>query len=233
LFNAGLGAALNRDGEAELDAAMVDGSGQRCGAVTAVKRIKNPVSLARLIMDRTIHKVLSGEGALRFGREQGLIEYDLVTPASRAEWEQELNKTSQLATVGGTVGCLVIADGKAAAASSTGGQPLKLPGRVGDTGVLGAGIWANRYGAALCTGGGEAFISCLAASRALNLVEQGVNVNDAARQVIEEVTLIGGRGALLLADSNGNLAVINNQPELPLALIIDGQYIEGYIAQQL
>ncbi|MGE5381327.1 MAG: isoaspartyl peptidase/L-asparaginase family protein [Methylocystaceae bacterium] len=234
LFNCGYGAVLNRDGEAELDAAIIDGSDRSCGAVTAVKAVKNPVSLARLVMDKTKHHILAGEGAVRFGRENGFAEFDSVAPANREVWQREQAKQSQLVTQGGdTVGCLAIADGFTAAASSTGGTLLKLPGRVGDTGVFGAGIWANQYGAALCTGVGEAFIRCLAAVNALNLVARGASVDNAAREIIQEVGAVGGQGAIVLADIKGNLAVVNNTPELPLGLIIDGKYIEGYTGQRL
>lgn len=232
-FNSGYGAVLNRDGDAELDAAIVDGATGRCGAVTAIKSVQNPVSLARLVMEKTNHHVIAGEGAVRFGREHGFKEFDSVAPHSRAEWAQELKKVTPTEPQGGdTVGCLAINNGLTAAASSTGGTLLKIPGRVGDTGVFGAGIWANRYGAALCTGIGEAFIRCLAASSALSLLKQGAKVEDAAWEVMQEVTAAGGQGALVLADAQGNLMVLNNSPELPLGLVIDGQYIEGYTAKR-
>lgn len=234
LFNCGLGAVLNRDGEVEMDAAIVDGKGQRCGAITGVKGVKNPVSLARLVMEKTNYNVLTGAGAVRFGRANGFDKFDPVTPASREAWQQETQRSSLNSANGGdTVGCLAIVDGCTAAAASTGGTMLKMPGRVGDIGVLGAGIWANRYGVALCTGIGEAFIRCLAASTALGLVARGASADDAAREVLQEVAAIGGLGALLLADAHGNLAVISNTPELPMALIIDGEYIEGFTAEQL
>jgi beta-aspartyl-peptidase (threonine type) len=152
-FNAGRGAALNSDGEAELDASIMDGSNLACGAVAGVRRCKNPISLARLIMEKTPHVLLIGLGADRFAEQSGLEMVDndyFITERAR----QALRKKQ------GTVGCVALDQrGHLAAATSTGGLTNKRPGRVGDSPLIGAGTYADdRSCAVSCTGVGEEFI---------------------------------------------------------------------------
>lgn len=152
-FNAGRGAALNSDGEAELDAAIMDGATRRCGAVAGVRHCKNPISLARMVMDKTPHVLLVGMGADRYGQESGLEMVDneyFVTERSL----KALRKKQ------GTVGCVALDQaGHLAAATSTGGLTNKRPGRVGDSPIIGAGTFADdRSCAVSCTGVGEEFI---------------------------------------------------------------------------
>jgi beta-aspartyl-peptidase (threonine type) len=152
-FNAGRGAALNSDGEAELDAAIMDGSNLHCGAVADVRRTRNPITLARWVMEKTPHVLLVGPGADRFAQQSGLEmvdpEYFITERARRALRKRQ-----------GTVGCVALdIKGHLAAATSTGGLTNKRPGRVGDSPIIGAGTFADdRSCAVSCTGVGEEFI---------------------------------------------------------------------------
>jgi L-asparaginase / beta-aspartyl-peptidase len=158
-YNAGTGATLTAAGEVELDASIMDGATLRSGAVAVVKDVKNPVTLARRVMERTEHVLLAGPGASAFAREVGIPAHPnalLVTPAQHARWERL--RAAQAAAGGhGTVGAVARdAGGHLAAATSTGGTALKRPGRVGDTPIVGAGTWADDALAAVsCTGHGE------------------------------------------------------------------------------
>src|SRR5687767_11847980 len=150
-FNAGTGSVLNADGEVETDASVMTGD-LKAGAVGALKGIKNPVLLARLVMERTKHVLLVADGALRFAKEQGV---GLVDPASMIT-ERARTKWSRTGTVGAVARD---SQGRLAAATSTGGTTRKLPGRLGDTPLIGCGTFARAgAGAASCTGIGEAII---------------------------------------------------------------------------
>ncbi|HEX6828096.1 MAG TPA: isoaspartyl peptidase/L-asparaginase, partial [Burkholderiales bacterium] len=176
LFNAGTGAALNAAGEAEMDAAVASGTG--FGAVAALAGVRNPVRVARKVMEETDHLLLAGEGARRFARAMGFASHDPVTAERRAEylkWREEgvapegdpplrlrglLERHPELA--GGTVGAVARdRNGSLAAATSTGGLFHKLPGRVGDTPVPGAGTFASSQAAASATGHGETILRVL------------------------------------------------------------------------
>jgi len=239
LFNAGYGSVLNKDGEAEMDAAIIDGATGRCGAVAALQGVRNPVSVARKVMEETPHVCLAGSGALRFARSMGFEPFDPVTEIQRSSWERataarregkklEIDPFTGFEKPGDTVGCVAVRNGRTAAASSTGGTFLKLPGRVGDTPVIGAGIWASPHGAAVCTGRGEAFIEIQAAGWALNLVAQGLAVAEAARAVIRRLNEKKAPGGILLVDRDGNAAAAHNTREFPVLLVVDGRIVEDF-----
>jgi len=240
LFNAGYGSVLNLAGEVEMDAAVFDGSTVRCGAVAAIRDVRNPVRVARLVMEETQHALLAGEGAIRFAREQGLESFEPVTEKQKLAWEKAIlahqrgEQPDICALTGGesgscdTVGCIAVKNGLVAAASSTGGVLLKLPGRVGDTGVIGAGIYAAPQGAVVCTGLGEIFIRRNIAAWTVNLLNQGVNVHDAARAAIHRLTGSGATGGVLVADAEGNAAAVYNSAVFPVAMVVNGQLISGF-----
>ncbi len=152
LFNAGTGSTFNSDGEVEMDAAIMEGDTLRAGGVAAVQRIKNPIKLARRVMEDGRYLLLAGEGALRFARQIGFPECSpeaLIVEAERKRWREKH----------GTVGCVALdAGGKIAVATSTGGIFDKIPGRIGDSLRLGCGTYADDYGGVSCTGHGEAII---------------------------------------------------------------------------
>jgi len=197
-FNAGTGAVLNFDGFCELDASVMESRESRVGAVAALQRVKNPVLVARKVMEETDHVMLAGEGAQRFARIMGFGDHDPVTPARRADWEQkrkDIDKALGLRTrrflkdhpeyAGGTVGAAAVdANGVLAAATSTGGMTLKMVGRVGDSPIAGAGNYASRHVAASATGTGEYVIRMLAARALSDAMERGAGVANALDDVM-------------------------------------------------
>jgi beta-aspartyl-peptidase (threonine type) len=219
-YNAGTGACLTAEGGVELDAAIMDGASLRCGAVAAVADVKNPVSLARLVMERTEHVLLVGPGASAFARSAGVPFHPgalLVTPEQRRRWE-----LARLGPPGaalpppsfkGTVGAVARdREGHLASATSTGGTSLKLPGRVGDTPLVGCGTYADDALAAVsCTGHGERIIQLTLARRCADLVGLGTPPMEAARAAIRELgERVGGEGGLIVVGPRGEVGFAHN-----------------------
>lgn len=222
LFNAGKGATLTERGDVELDASIMDGGGtsgeMRAGAVAGVKTVKNPVSLARKVMDRTPHVLLIGDGAEEFATVLGIerVPNDYFkTERRRHQLETELAKRKQAATGDehaaskyGTVGVVALdSSGRLAAATSTGGMTGKMPGRVGDAPIIGAGTYANDIVAVSCTGTGEQFIRQAGASGVatrMRLLNEGVQ--QASDYYIFKA-LKPKDGGLIALDSKGNIAM--------------------------
>jgi beta-aspartyl-peptidase (threonine type) len=218
LFNAGTGACLNLDGEPEMDAQVMIGEGFFAGAVAALKQVRNPVLVARQVMERTGHVMLVGEGALRFARSMGFAHYDAVTPRSRARWRDRLSER------GGTVGAVAVdARGRFAAATSTGGVMLKLPGRVGDTPVPGAGNYATPSAAASATGQGELMLRCLATKRVCDWIERGLAAQAAVDKVLSEMAaMVGSEAGLIAVDRDGQTGIAHGTPQMPYAYVQEG-----------
>jgi L-asparaginase / beta-aspartyl-peptidase len=216
LFNAGIGSALNCLGKVEMDAAIMEGESLRAGAVAAVSGIKNPIKLARRVMEDGRHVMLAGDGALLFARQIGFPEIPselLISQRAKERWESSH----------GTVGCVAIdADGELAVATSTGGISNKLPGRVGDSPLLGCGTYANRYGAVSCTGHGEAIMRVVLARDAVQLLKDGIEPGEAARVAIDHLEeLTGSTGGLILIDQQGKIGYARNTTHMPVCLISD------------
>jgi beta-aspartyl-peptidase (threonine type) len=218
-FNAGRGAVLNHDGDAELDASIMDGHGPRAGAVAGVRHVRNPVELARLVMEKSPHVLLVADGAEEFALEQGVV---LVprTYFRTAERERELEEarraeSERLDTArppgGGTVGAVALdAAGHLAAATSTGGLTNKHRGRVGDSPIIGAGTYAEDGVCAVSgTGEGEFFIRQVVAYDICALVKyRHLAVAEAVREVIhEKLKRTGGEGGVIAVDRDGNIAL--------------------------
>jgi beta-aspartyl-peptidase (threonine type) len=207
LFNAGRGSCFNADGEIEMDASVMEGERLRAGAVAAVRRIGNPVLAARLVMEKTRHVLLAGAGAERFAREHGLPVEDpsyFATETRLAALKRNLKNHH------GTVGAVALdEDGNLAAATSTGGYTGKLPGRIGDSPLIGAGTYAdNRACAVSGTGLGEAFIrAAVAYDVAARLRYRGESLASAARAALRNVARLGGDGGLIAVDRRGNVAM--------------------------
>src|SRR5262245_46218367 len=165
LFNAGTGSTLTSSGTVEMDAAIMEGQSLRCGSVAAVSGIKNPIKLARRIMEDGRHVMLAGDGARSFAGEIGFPKCSpeaLIVDREKKRWESRH----------GTVGCVAFdANGQLVAATSTGGIFDKLPGRVGDSPLIGCGTYANDYGAVSCTGDGEAIIRVVLGKSAVDFLK--------------------------------------------------------------
>jgi L-asparaginase / beta-aspartyl-peptidase len=217
-FNAGHGAALTRDGAAELDAAIMDGRHLRAGAVASVRHVRNPVDLARRVMEKSRHVLLVGAGAEEFALEESfvLVPNHYFRTAERLEQlesEQRGERVSDLVppAAQGTVGAVALdANGNLAAATSTGGMTNKRPGRVGDSPIIGAGTYAkNGVCAVSATGHGEYFIRAVAAHHVCAAVEyRGLTLEQAIHELLHGILRkLGGDGGLIAIDHTGRIAM--------------------------
>jgi beta-aspartyl-peptidase (threonine type) len=219
LFNAGKGSVFTAEGRNELDAAIMDGSTRRAGAVTGVTRTKNPVSLARAVMEKSSHVMLSGAGADAFSLEQGLQQVDPGYFRTEERWQQFLqwrDKRGALLDrthIYGTVGAVALDQaGHLAAATSTGGLVGKRWGRVGDSPIIGAGTYAeDKVCAVSATGSGEFFIRASAARQLRDrLAWHRESVQSAASNTIKDIGGLGGDGGLIAMDARGRVAFAMN-----------------------
>ncbi len=227
-FDAGTGSMLNLEGHVELDAIVVRGQDLEAGAVAAVRRIKNPIGLARKVLENSEHVLLVGAGAGRFAREQGIeeiAEEDLLVGRERQRLE-ELKRTGYKAEryfrgpSRGTVGAVALdASGHLAAATSTGGTPGKYPGRVGDSPLLGCGCYCDdRAGGASATGYGEALLRATLCRDAARMMEDGMSAADSASASIARLeSRFQGYGGIILIDHDGRIGHAHNTPRMALA----------------
>ncbi|RKY93912.1 MAG: beta-aspartyl-peptidase [Ignavibacteriae bacterium] len=214
LFNAGRGAVFTSAGVNEMDASIMNGKDLSSGAVTGVTIIKNPISLARLVMEKTNHVLLSGQGANDFGKQ---MEVDIVDPNYfRVEkryrsWKKKMEKE-----IKGTVGCVALDKyGNIATATSTGGLTGKMPGRVGDSPLINAGTYADNNTCGVSgTGTGELFIKYTIAYRVSALMDfKGYTLKQAAEEVVFNV-LSEGSGGIIAVDKNGSYELVFNTPSM-------------------
>lgn len=240
----GYGGLPNEDGEVELDASVMDGATCRCGAVGALKHIKNPSKVARLVMERTDHIFLVGHGALRFALKLGFMKENLLTEESRKkwlEWKSKLSATDNWLTEEaeatefgevikhyGTINCLAIdGRGNIAGTTTTSGLAWKIPGRVGDSPIIGAGLYVdNEVGAAGSTGRGEANIKVCGGHTAVELMRQGKSPQQACIETLERVVkttkekrLLGPEGR---PNFNINFYAVNKKGEYGGAALFSG-----------
>jgi L-asparaginase / beta-aspartyl-peptidase len=217
-FNAGTGACLNRDGLIELDASIMEGTRLRAGGVCALGPFLHPIAIARAVLEDGHHVLYAGEGAARFAVEQGFTPSTaaaMTTDGARARWlaAQGKGDADGESWAGGTVGAVARdAQGRVAAATSTGGRMNKRPGRVGDSPIPGAGNYADDDGGACsATGEGEAVLRLCLAKVAVDLMRSRADAEEAARVVIRQMgSRLGGRGGVILVDRAGRLGLARN-----------------------
>jgi beta-aspartyl-peptidase (threonine type) len=214
-FNAGHGAVFDAEGGHSLDASIMDGSNRACGAVAGVRTVKNPISLARLVMTKTRHVLLAADGADRFAEEMGVEQVGndyFSTPRQRANWEKAQKEAAAKAKQDrhmGTVGCVAVdRRGNLAAGTSTGGLTNKKFGRVGDSPIVGSGTYADNATCGVsCTGVGEHFIRhAIAHDISARMAYQDASLEDAVRAVIHE-TLQPDTGGLIAVDRQGKIVI--------------------------
>jgi len=233
-FDAGIGAYLDREGKVSLDASMMDGRALEAGAVAGVEHIKNPIVLARRVLESE-HTFLIGRGAEEFAREHNIALIDnalLWTPEQIEIWEQcraqpPVRQGAHYVPVQGfgTVGCVAVdRAGNIAAGTSTGGTKFKYPGRVGDSPLIGAGVYAdNTRGGASSTGWGETITRVVLAKHAVDLLATGYEPRQAACAAIEYLARrVGGTGGIILADARGRIGFAFNTPRMARAYIVEG-----------
>lgn len=231
LFNAGKGAVFTNEGKNEMDAAIMDGSNLMAGSVAGVTVIKNPISAARAVMEKSEHVMMAGAGAEKFAKQAGL---EIVDPAyffTQDRWDglqkaikadsaknaadHRNKKTYRLGTENkdykfGTVGCVALDNkGNLAAGTSTGGMTNKKYGRIGDAPIIGAGTYANNNTAAIsCTGWGEFYIRTVVAHDISALMEyKGLSIAEASKTVLDKMAKLGGNGGLIALDKKGNMTM--------------------------
>ena len=223
LFNAGIGSVFTRDETHELDACVMDGNSLKAGAVAGVSHLRNPILAARLVMEQSPHVLMTGAGAEAFAVEHGMEKVPADTFSTPERYQQlleardagitQLDHAAPLdeSTKMGTVGAVALdKEGNLAAATSTGGMTNKLPGRIGDSPLPGAGCYANNASVAVsCTGTGEVFIRTLAAYDIAALMDYGnLSLAEACERVVmEKLPALGGSGGLIAVDREGNVAL--------------------------
>lgn len=236
-FDAGTGAHLNRDGHVELDAIIMDGATLNAGSVASVKGIRNPITLARRVLENGEQVMLVAEGAQRFAVEHGIPLCDpaeLIVPRERAAWLEWRNRPDAAMSefvAKGTVGAVALdTHGSLVAGTSTGGTLSKHPGRVGDSPLIGCGCYADREaGGASCTGLGEAVMRVVLAKTAVERLRTGERPRDVALAAVEHLGRRGrGNGGIIMLGADGTPAVAFTTSRMAYAYINDdGSYVVG------
>ncbi len=239
LFNAGRGAVFNSEGENELDASIMDGRTLNAGAVAAVRSVRNPINLARLVMDKSPHVMLTGKGAVEFGKKYGIALAGDKYFFTQKRWDQykkkkneaKKNKSSEIILNHkekyGTVGAAALDKfGNLAAGTSTGGLTYKRFGRIGDSPIIGAGTYANNNTCAVsATGTGEYFIRRVIAYDISALMEYSkMSLEKAANNLIhKKLTEMGGDGGVIGIDKNGNVTMVFNTEGMYRGYLVEGK----------
>lgn len=219
LFNAGYGSVLTKTGKVELDASIMDGKSLKAGAIAGVSRIRNPITLAKMVLEKSEHVMLIGQQAEAFAASFGIEHIDptaLITEKQLQKW-QALQNTSISSSKPhekyGTVGAVALDNhGNLAAGTSTGGLMNKTPGRVGDSPIIGAGTYADNHTCAVsCTGIGEYFMRLIVAyDIGAQIKYKTVNLSDAVASAINRLNKFGGSGGVIALDRNGNATMLFN-----------------------
>lgn len=207
LFNAGLGSQIQSDGELRLSASLMDGKSQKFSGVINIQQVKNPIQVSEKLLNYD-DRVLSGMGALDFARAQGFEFFDPIIPQRRQEYEEKLQQSSRL----GTVGCVALdADGHLAAATSTGGKGFEIPCRVSDSATV-AGNFANEYAGISCTGVGEDIVSAALAAKIVTRVTDGFTLKNACDKSFVELEIFDGFAGVIGISASGEVYHTDSHP---------------------
>jgi isoaspartyl peptidase/L-asparaginase-like protein (Ntn-hydrolase superfamily) len=209
LYVAGRGSAPNSAGYVELDASIMDGGSREAGAVAALRDFVSPIGVARAVMEKTPHVMLTGAGAAAFARREGFA--DIPDPSAYYRLPVGVTRDDVGDIAHGTVGAVALdRNGQLAAATSTGGTFGKLEGRVGDTPLIGPGTWADDTVAISCTGVGEHIIRSGGASSVAFRLRSGLSLSEAAQEMLNEVARLGGDGGLIAVHRDGTVVMPYN-----------------------
>lgn len=207
LFNAGLGSQIQSDGKIRLSASLMDGKSQKFSGVINVEDVKNAIQVAEKLMSEE-DRVLSGSGALEYARQNGFEYFNPETPQRRKEYEEKLNASIGL----GTVGCVALdKEGNIAAGTSTGGKGFEIPGRVSDSATV-AGNFANSSAGISCTGVGEDIVSAGLSVKIVTRVTDGMSLEDASRKSFEELKPYDGFAGIIGISSTGEIYHCDSHP---------------------
>jgi beta-aspartyl-peptidase (threonine type) len=230
VFNAGTGSSFNLEGEVEMDAAIMT-SERKFGAVGAIKHVRNPIQVARFVMERTDHLLLCGDNAVRFARCMHQPHYDPRTPEKRRIWEKRrqdlrsnhFSKLGDIADLYGTVGVVAVdSEGLICVGTSTGGITLRLPGRVGDTPLPGTGTYADTCGGVSATGHGEEIMRNMIAFRSVSLMAR-YGARTVGRKIMEYATDNGCQCGLVGIDRRGDVVCVYNTQAMSWCYIKKGR----------
>jgi beta-aspartyl-peptidase (threonine type) len=227
LFDAGVGSHLNRDGKVQTDAILMDGVTLKSGAVCALERIRNPIRLARCVLDKSDHMLLAGAGAEQFAVENGIPlcdPHDLITRDAFARWSAHVEQVEKFGTVGAVA---IDGSGRLAGGTSTGGTFFKYPGRVGDSPLVGCGCYAADAAAVSCTGHGESIMKIVMAKVAADLVESGHDAQSAADAAVRRLMdRTNGAGGLIVVDRMTRVGAAFSTPMMAWGSITEaGLYV--------
>lgn len=221
LFNAGIGSQIQSDGKIRMSASLMDGSTQKMSGVINIEEVKNPVQVARILLNYD-DKVLGGSGATNFARQHGFEKFSTEIPQRRVEYE------TKLASKGlGTVGCVALDDsGKIAVATSTGGKGFEIPGRISDSATV-AGNYANEFCGVSLTGVGEDIVSGAVAAKIVTRVTDGFTLEQAFEKTFNELKPFDGFAGAIAIDSKGNVFHQDSHPSMVFASF-DGEKEEVF-----